>query len=126
MVKFTEKELEKFKKQKIEEIDRWLENEYGVSYTRLEELHDFVIEQDMKHQEEKDKEIKRLKGALQTHEILLKSNAIEIERLNNIINKIEEHFVFLKINSTGGNKEFFEDILDFIKALKKLKGSDEE
>lgn len=48
----------------------------------------------------------------------------EIERLNNIINKIEEHFVFLKMNSTGGNKEFFEDILDFIKALKELKGSD--
>lgn len=48
----------------------------------------------------------------------------EIERLNNIINRIEEHFVFLKMNSTGGNKEFFEDILDFIKALKELKGSD--
>ena len=48
----------------------------------------------------------------------------EIERLNNIINKIEEHFVFLKMNSTGGNNEFFEDILDFIKALKELKGSD--
>ena len=48
----------------------------------------------------------------------------EIEKLNNIINKIEEHFVFLKMNSTGGNKEFFEDILDFIKALRKLKGSD--
>lgn len=47
----------------------------------------------------------------------------EIERLNNIINKIEEHFVFLKMNSTGGNKEFFEDILDYIK---ELKGSDKE
>lgn len=48
----------------------------------------------------------------------------EIERLNNIINKIEEHFVFLKMNSTGGDKEFFEDILNFLKALKELKGSD--
>ena len=48
----------------------------------------------------------------------------EIESLNNIINKIEEHFVFLKMNSTGGNKEFFEDILVFIKALKELKGSE--
>ena len=41
-------------------IDKWLENEYGVSYTRLEELHDFVIEQDLKHQEEKDKQINQL------------------------------------------------------------------
>ena len=50
----------------------------------------------------------------------------EIEKLNNIINKIEEHFVFLKMNSTGGNKEFFEDILDFMKALRELKGSDKQ
>ena len=102
-MRFTEKELEILKKERMEQIDRYLDHEYGVSYTRLEELHDFVIEQDIKHQEEKDK---------------------EIERLNNIINRIEEHFVFLKMNSTGGNKEFFEDILDFIKALKELKGSD--
>ena len=44
----------------IEIIDKWLDNEYGVSYTRLEELHDFLIEQDIKHQEEKDKEIEKL------------------------------------------------------------------
>ncbi len=68
-MKLTEEELEKLKKQRMEQIDRWLDNEYGCSYTRLEELHDFVIEQDMKHQEEKDK---------------------EIERLNNIIKEIRE------------------------------------
>ncbi len=28
----------------IEEIDKWLNEEYGVSYTRLEELHDFFYE----------------------------------------------------------------------------------
>lgn len=55
---------------KIEEIDKWLDNEYGVSYTELEELHDFVIEQDMKHQEEAEQ---------------------EIERLNNIINGINNY-----------------------------------
>ena len=70
-MKFTEKELEKVKKERMEQIDRYLDNEYGCSYTRLEELHDFVIEQDMKHQEEKDK---------------------EIERLNNIINELDRRF----------------------------------
>lgn len=45
----------------IELIDKWLENEYGVSYTRLEELHVFVVEQDLKHQEKAEKEIKKLK-----------------------------------------------------------------
>lgn len=48
----------------IEKIDKWLDNEYGVSYTRLEELHDFVVEQDLKHREEKDKEIDRLKNII--------------------------------------------------------------
>ena len=28
----------------LEEINKWLDNEYGVSYTRLEELHDFYFE----------------------------------------------------------------------------------
>lgn len=50
----------------------------------------------------------------------------ENKRLNNIIKNIEEHFIFLKMNSVGGNKEFMEDILDYIKALKELKGSSKE
>ena len=50
----------------IEKIDKWLDNEYGVSYTRLEELHDFVVEQDLKHREEKDKEIERLNNIIDT------------------------------------------------------------
>lgn len=76
----------------IEEIDEWLDNEYGVSYTRLEELHDFVIDQDLKHQEKAEKEIKQLKSSLEaisqslskqtTRAVLLKSENI---RLNNII-----------------------------------------
>lgn len=52
----------------IQEIDKWLDGEYGCSYTKLEELHNFLVEQDMKHQDQAKK---------------------EIERLNSIINKIE-------------------------------------
>lgn len=48
----------------IEEIDKWLDNEYGCSYTRLEELHDFVVEQDLKHREEADKEIQKLNNII--------------------------------------------------------------
>ena len=28
----------------LEEINKWLDNEYGCSYTKLEELHDFYFE----------------------------------------------------------------------------------
>ena len=37
-------------------------------------------------------------------------------------NKLKEHFSFLKINSTGGNKEFIEDIILFMHELEQ--GSD--
>ena len=43
----------------IEEINKWLDNEYGISYTRLEELHDFYFEKycDLKKQNNKYKEV---------------------------------------------------------------------
>ena len=44
----------------IEEIDKWLDNEYGVSYTELEKLHDFVVDRDREHQKQKDKTINDL------------------------------------------------------------------
>ena len=53
-----------------EEIDKWLDNEYGVSYTRLEELHDFYFEKycDLKEENQQLKEIneehKKLNGEL--------------------------------------------------------------
>lgn len=80
----------------IEEIDKWLDNEYGVSYTRLEKLHDFVIEQDLKHREEADKEIERLNNIIKNTskelEILLDSENIEliIMQLNNIAFRLKE------------------------------------
>ena len=52
----------------IQVIDKWLDNEYGVSYTRLEELHDFVVEQDLKHREEAKKEIERLNKLISQRE----------------------------------------------------------
>ena len=38
----------------LEEINKWLDNEYGVSYTKLEELHDFYFEKycDLKKENE--------------------------------------------------------------------------
>lgn len=83
----------------IEEIDKWLDNEYGVSYTRLEELHDFVVEQDLKHREEKDKEIDRLNKEYEriynencklreNHNINDITLLDENERLNRIIDNI--------------------------------------
>ena len=43
----------------IETINKWLDEEYGCSYTRLEELHDFYFEKycDLKKENQKYKEV---------------------------------------------------------------------
>ena len=50
----------------LEEINKWLDEEYGCSYTRLGELHDFYFE---KYTDQKQ----------------------EIQRLNNIIEELEKY-----------------------------------
>lgn len=74
----------------IEEIDKWLDNEYGVSYTRLEELHDFLIEQNMKYQDKIDdlqQENKQLKDKIEK----LKDYGEAVgERRNQLYDKIDK------------------------------------
>ena len=79
----------------IEEIDKWLDNEYGVSYTSLEEIHDWLVDENMK----KDK---------------------EIERLNNIINELERYIKEEYIYDDIGMKIF--DASKLQDKLKELKG----
>lgn len=42
----------------LETINKWLDEEYGCSYTRLEELHDFYFERycDLQQENKKQKE----------------------------------------------------------------------
>lgn len=74
----------------IEEIDKWLDNEYGCSYTKLEELHNYWFEKSTNQK----LEIERLKEELQdTKEHLgeyLYEQEEENKRLNNIINELEK------------------------------------
>ena len=55
-----------------EEIDKWLNNEYGVSYTRLEELHDFLIEQNMKYQDKIANLQEKIDQAIEYNEHLIR------------------------------------------------------
>lgn len=43
----------------LETINKWLDEEYGCSYTKLEELHDFYFEKycDLKQENKKQKNI---------------------------------------------------------------------
>lgn len=79
-----------------EEIDKWLDNEYGVSYTRLEELHDFLIEQNMKYQDKIDilqQENKQLKERIEVaDEFCDRYMGVRLELFDmyELLNKIRE------------------------------------
>lgn len=96
----------------LETINKWLDNEYGVSYTRLEELHDFVVEQDLKHQEKAEKEINRLNNVINELEKWLKEQYEFIDTISEFptIKEIQqEHLIMLND---------YENVLDKLKELK--------
>lgn len=74
-----------------EEIDKWLYEKYGCSYTRLEELHDFYFEKytDLKEENQQLKEeLKATKEVVEEHlrkEIQYKE---VIEEVREVINKM--------------------------------------
>lgn len=99
----------------IKTINKWLDEEYGCSYIKLEELHDFYFEKycDLKQ------ENKKLNGAIQTYDILLKANVEENkqlkERINKALNKIDNMF------DRGDTNTIIDDLLELDKIFK---GSD--
>ena len=104
----------------IEEIDKCLDNEYGVSYTELEKLHDFVVDRDREHQEQKDKVVNVLLKRISNLEF-------EVEEKDRRIDKAID---FLKENACiDEDVEYFCDDLrydDCKKLLEILKGEDKE
>ena len=86
----------------IEQIDKWLKDQYGISYTELgNEFNDAV--------ELSNKCAKK---------IMQKDK--EIERLNNIINELEKYIV-IEMNSFG-----ICNASDIYYKLQQLKGEDKE
>lgn len=75
-----------------EEIDKWLDNEYGVSYTRLEELHDYYFEKYCDLKEENQK----LKAELQLYQGALKREHEAIHRVKDLEKVIDEAIEYLE------------------------------
>lgn len=45
----------------LETINKWLDEEYGCSYTKLEELHDWLVEENIKLKD-KNEQLKKQKA----------------------------------------------------------------
>lgn len=92
----------------LQEIDKWLDEEFGVSYTRLEELHDFVLEQGMKKEE-------NLQKQLEAYENMRKE----------AINKLKEHKKDLDYEPWSLYEVRGSILFDLSNILNKVGGSDE-
>lgn len=94
----------------LETINKWLDEEYGCSYTKLEELHDFYFEKYCDLQQEN----KQLKNNWNE----LKEDLIKIRQLT-----------FTKYNKNEWENclSFNDDILPLIEKMKELEqGSDND
>ena len=90
----------------LETINKWLDEKYGCSYTRLEELHDFYFEKYIDLQQEN----KNLNGTIQTYNILLKSNVEENKRIKQQIEEYQK-----ALDETMSEKIDLEDNWEAIK-----------
>jgi hypothetical protein len=99
----------------LEAINKWLDEEYGCSYTKLEELHNFYFEKYCDLQQEN----KKINGSIQTYNILLKANVEENKQLKDNWNKLKEYAK--EIISTD-NELYGTDLLDKMQELEQ--GSD--
>jgi hypothetical protein len=78
----------------LEAINKWLDEEYGCSFTKLEELHNFYFEKYCDLQQEN----KKLNGTIQTYDILLKANVEENKHLDEVNCKLRKTNEQLKDN----------------------------
>lgn len=77
----------------LETINKWLDEEYGCSYTKLEELHDFYFEKycDLKQENKQLKDNwNKLKEYIGTEWYSYDNDSVEFEVAKDILDKMEE------------------------------------
>ena len=75
----------------LEKINKWLYEEYGCSYTKLEELHDWLVEKNEKLQQENE-QLKKQKEELKEwlNQQILMGFKYEIGYYKKVLYKINE------------------------------------
>lgn len=112
----------------LETINKWLDEEYGCSYTKLEELHDFYFEKycDLKQENKQlQEELEWTIGIVEHNRIISEKNK-EIHQLKDnwnklkeIIRKKQDYYRYVKDNRY---RKFLSELLD---KMQELEGSDE-
>ena len=98
----------------LKEVNKWLDDEFGCSYTKLEELHDFYFEKytDLQQENQRLKEMKY-------------KTLIELqEKIDNAIERLEALIVFWKkYNPIDNAMQIgqFEGVIEILKEGKDVK-----
>ena len=113
----------------LETINKWLDEEYGCSYTKLEELHDFYFEKycDLKQENKQlQEELEWTIGIVEHNRIISEKNK-EIHQLKDnwnklreVIRKKQDYYRYVKDNRY---RKFLSELLDKMQELEQ--GSDE-
>jgi uncharacterized protein YacL (UPF0231 family) len=86
----------------LQEVDKWLDEEFGVSYTKLEELHDFVLEQGLKKEEKLQKQLETYENMRK--ELIEYSQDLRLYDNESIEFKISDDLLNI-LNKVGGSDE---------------------
>lgn len=109
-------------------LDEWLElikedKNLNGAYISIAQYVDLIEKenQQLKIQiSAKEEKYKKLEGQINEYKRLgFKHLQDKNNKLEDNWNKLKEHFEFLKINSTGGNREFMEDIVSLMENLER-------
>ena len=104
----------------LESINKWLDEEYGCSYTKLEELHDWLVEKNIKLRDENQ----QLKNALDEIENILivcgemacytKSRCLFEEDIDDILEIIKKAKEEIRIMDKETIEKFDKEQLDIL------------
>ena len=102
----------------IEAINKWLDEEYGCSYTKLEELHDFYFEKycDLKKEnKELKKQLEYLRSGEYYNQLRFERDMLQYVVDNGKVSKEDKDF----IDMTHRNTELLEVIEEVREYMKK-------
>lgn len=112
----------------LEAINKWLDEEYGCSYTKLEELHNFYFEKycDLKQEnKQQQKRMEYLERSNNRREDIIIEQRQEIsdlednwDELKEIIRKKQDYYKYFKDNRY---RKFLSELLN---KMQELEGSD--
>lgn len=111
----------------LEEINKWLDNEYGVSYTRLEELHDFYFEKYCDLQQENQSLKKQLEDMTLCRDIASGHRKEVQDRETILLNQQKEFIEYLE-NMLDNENDIFSvvRVKDVLSKYKEIIGGKDE